>query len=151
MRGRVGAKRRKGFITMSKKKTPAATPAKPKAAKKANAAPQGANDAPTKGKVTTKLTPAAKAPKAALVVTAFVQPQIESGAKEVKAPRAESKGAKILELISGTDGATLAEIMTATGWQKHSVRGFISTAGKKLTIESTKSPEGERTYRRVTP
>jgi hypothetical protein len=41
--------------------------------------------------------------------------------------------------------------MSTTGWQKHSVRGFISTAGKKVTIESSKSPEGERTYRSTAP
>ena len=45
---------------------------------------------------------------------------------------------------------TLAEIMSATGWQAHSVRGFISgTLGKKmgLTVDSTKNEAGERTYR----
>jgi hypothetical protein len=42
---------------MSKKKTPAATLAKPTAAKKANTAPQGADFAPAKGKATTKPTP----------------------------------------------------------------------------------------------
>jgi len=44
---------------------------------------------------------------------------------------------------------TLAEIMKATGWQAHSVRGFISGAlGKKmgLTVESTKREDGERVY-----
>ena len=68
--------------------------------------------------------------------------------KEVSTPRAESKGAKILELIARTDGATLAEIMTATGWQAHSVRSFLSTAGKKrgIKIESTKNDDGVRNY-----
>jgi hypothetical protein len=67
------------------------------------------------------------------------------------APRAESKGAKILEMIGRAKGATLAEIMKATEWQAHSVRGFISTAGKKqgIKIESAKSETGERTYKIV--
>jgi len=51
--------------------------------------------------------------------------------KEAAAPRAESKGGKILAIVGRTGGATLAEIMTATGWQAHSVRGFLSNAGKK--------------------
>jgi Protein of unknown function (DUF3489) len=70
-------------------------------------------------------------------------------AKRASAPRAESKGAKILEMIGRARGATLAEIMKATEWQTHSVRGFISTAGKKqgIKIESAKSEAGERTYK----
>ncbi len=69
--------------------------------------------------------------------------------KEATAPRAESKGAKILEMIGRAKGATLAEIRKATDWQAHSVRGFISTAAKKnrIKIESSKNESGERTYR----
>ena len=70
-------------------------------------------------------------------------------AKTTSAPRAESKGAKILELIGRAKGATLAEIMKATDWQAHSVRGFLSTAAKKhsLNIESSKNDAGERLYK----
>jgi len=39
--------------------------------------------------------------------------------------------------------------MKATSWQAHTVRGFISILGKKGAekIESTKSADGERTYK----
>src|SRR5579859_5682209 len=43
-------------------------------------------------------------------------------AKEASTPRAESKGAKILEMIGRPKGATLSEIAKATDWQKHSIR-----------------------------
>ena len=64
-------------------------------------------------------------------------------------PRAESKGAKIIEMIGRAKGATLAEIMKATDWQAHSVRGFISTAAKKnrIKIESSKNDSGDRVYK----
>lgn len=69
--------------------------------------------------------------------------------RKAAAPRAESKGARILEMIARAKGATLAEIMKAIDWQAHSVRGFISTAGKKhrVKIESAKNEGDERTYR----
>jgi hypothetical protein len=52
-------------------------------------------------------------------------------------------------LLKRPDGVTLAELMKATGWQAHSVRGFLSgTVSKKmgLAVTSTKAEGGERTY-----
>lgn len=70
-------------------------------------------------------------------------------AEKAASPRVASKGAKILEIIGCSKGATLAEIMKATGWQAHSVRGFLSTATKKhaLKIKSTKNEAGQRFYK----
>jgi hypothetical protein len=64
-------------------------------------------------------------------------------------PRAEGKGATILALIARFNGATLPEIMTATGLQAHSVRGFISIAASKrgLNVESAKNDACDRVYR----
>jgi hypothetical protein len=46
-------------------------------------------------------------------------------------------------------GATAKELLKATSWQPHSLRGFISgTLSKKmgLTVASAKGQDGERTY-----
>ena len=69
-------------------------------------------------------------------------------AKQAATPHADSQGAKILALIGRPKGATLTEIRTATDWQAHSVRGFISTASKKhkFNIESSKNEAGDRVY-----
>ncbi len=66
------------------------------------------------------------------------------------ATRDGSKKAIVLDMLKRPDGVTLADIMSATDWQAHSVRGFISgSLGKKmgLTIESFKRPDGVRAYR----
>ncbi len=91
-----------------------------------------------KAKSGKKATPAKKAPK---------------GAKTAKSPKPEardgSKTARILELLKRPGGVTGKELMKLTGWQAHSVRGFLSgTVGRKLglTVTSTKGEDGERTY-----
>jgi len=106
----------------------------PKATKKARVGKQGANVAPAKGKAGKKATTAKKAPK---------------GAKKAKGTRDGSKAATILDLLKRKDGATLKELMKATGWLPHSVRGFLSgTLRKKmgLDVTSTKAEDGERRY-----
>ncbi|PRY23514.1 uncharacterized protein DUF3489 [Aliiruegeria haliotis] len=66
------------------------------------------------------------------------------------APRAGTKQARLIEMLSAPGGATIAEISDETGWQAHSVRGAISgTLRKKLglTVEATAEPERGRVYR----
>ena len=72
-------------------------------------------------------------------------------AKAEANPKAKpaNKKSEVIDLMRRTSGATLPEIMETTGWQKHTVRGFVSVLGSKggLKIESAKNDAGERTYR----
>ena len=64
--------------------------------------------------------------------------------------RADSKQALVIGLLQRPEGATIAQIMEATGWQQHTVRGTLAGALKKrlgLTITSTKEAGGQRVYR----
>jgi hypothetical protein len=48
-------------------------------------------------------------------------------ASTLRVPRAFSKKAIVRDMLLRAGGATLQQIVDATGWQKHTVRGFIST------------------------
>jgi hypothetical protein len=72
-----------------------------------------------------------------------------TGAKKAKVAHEGSKTGRILDLLKRPGGVTSKELMKATGWQPHSVRGFLSgTIGKKmgLTVVSSKGEDGERSY-----
>src|SRR5216683_1030247 len=76
-------------------------------------------------------------------------PPQASPQEKTPAAREGSKKAEVLALLRREGGATLLELMTATGWQAHSVRGFLSGAlGKKmgLTVNSAKREDGTRVY-----
>ena len=71
-------------------------------------------------------------------------------AKKAAAPERSTKTAKILALLKRTGGASLEQLRKATGWQAHSVRGFLSGTLKKkmgLRVTSSKLQGGQRTYR----
>jgi hypothetical protein len=111
----------------------------PKRARKATGGARCANVAPSKTKSAKRASPPKKGAKA---------PQKAGRAKVGKA-REGSKTAEVLDLLKRAGGVTLKELMKATGWQPHSVRGFLSGAvGKKmgLKVTSTKAEDGERTY-----
>jgi hypothetical protein len=118
---------------------PKAEATKPKADKKAKGSAQGAKGAPAKAKTTKKTTPAKNAPKA----------RKAAKAQESAGPREGSKTAQVVAMLQRKGGATLPELMTKMGWQKHTVRGFMAGAMKKAgyTVESFKPEGGERTYR----
>jgi Protein of unknown function (DUF3489) len=74
-----------------------------------------------------------------------------SRAKKPGSPKSDrtNQKAEVIALMKRAKGATLAEIVAATGWQRHTVRGFVSILGSKggEKIESSKSADGERTYK----
>ncbi|HBP4929127.1 TPA: DUF3489 domain-containing protein [Pseudomonas aeruginosa] len=64
--------------------------------------------------------------------------------------RENSKQAEVIRMLQRPEGATIAQICGATGWQAHTVRGTFAGAFKKklgLAIISDKAPGGERVYR----
>jgi hypothetical protein len=119
-------------MTTTAENTPAIVKAKP--SQKASVGPKRAHVAPAKPKSAKKANARKKTPKSA---------------KSASVAREGSKAAKVLDLLKRAEGATLTELMKATGWQAHSVRGFLSgTVGKKLglAVASVKGENGERAY-----
>ena len=109
-------------------------------AKRPRVAARAPNVAPSKGKSGKQAAAAKKANKAA---------KSAKSVKKATSARQGSKTAKFLDLLMRSGGATGADLMKATGWQAHSVRGFISgVLGKKmgLKVASTKVENGERRY-----
>ena len=75
----------------------------------------------------------------------------QSGARSNKATvRAGTKKAHVIRLLERPNGATVAEIMRATDWQPHTVRGFISRAlvhDLGLQVARFKRDKGQPAYR----
>ena len=63
---------------------------------------------------------------------------------------AQSKSATVLAMLRKRNGATLQQLMDATGWQAHSIRGFLSGHIHKklgLSIAGEIGKDGIRRYR----
>ena len=117
---------------------------------------KGAKGATKRAAGSKKASAKKEAPKAKKAAKKYAakQPAAKAAQKESKPKRQRegSKSATVLELLRRPKGTTLAEVMSATGWQAHSVRGFLSGAiGKRmgLKLESVREESGERRYRIV--
>jgi hypothetical protein len=96
-----------------------------KATGKGRVTQRRADSAPAKGKGTKKASPVKKAPKS------------------------DSKTNQVLELLKRANGASTEELLSVTGWQAHSLRGFLAgTIRKKmgLALASAKGEDGVRRY-----
>ena len=74
----------------------------------------------------------------------------KNAAPKTRTPREGTKQATLIAMLRAPDGATIAEIMAATGWQSHTVRGAMSGALKKklgLEVTSEKVEDRGRVYK----
>ena len=107
---------------------------------------------PTKTKALSGTTPLASTggakPKENLGMKAL-EPFADKVKRKATAKGAPAKKHDLLwGLIARKSGATLDELVEKLGWQKHTIRGSVSTLAKKgASIESTKNSKGERVYR----
>src|SRR3989441_7127328 len=59
-----------------------------------------------------------------------------------------SKQSRVIAMLRSPAGATIAAMMEATGWQQHSVRGFLAgVVRKRLKLKlASKKVDGQRVY-----
>ena len=71
-----------------------------------------------------------------------------SGEPKNKKAAAGSKQSRVITMPRSPNGATIAAMMKATGWQQHSVRGFLAgIVRKKLKLNlDSKKIDGSRVY-----
>lgn len=104
---------------------------------------------PAKRTAPSTLAKTAKAKATGKAPSAKPKPTKNAAGKDLHTARV-TKHDRILTLLSRREGATVAEMMEATGWQQHSVRGFLAgTVKRKLgfTLASSKASGELRRYR----
>jgi hypothetical protein len=98
-----------------------------------------------------------KSAKKQLTASAIAAPSARKPARQpvgdprTKEPDRDSKKAHVIAMLQSPQGVTIAAMMKATGWQQHSVRGFLAGVVRKrlkLKLHSTRV-DGERIYRVV--
>lgn len=109
---------------------------------------------PTTRKPTKKSVPQHRAPSKSTAPvtkpTTNVRATTRSSKPSETAQRTPSKLSIIIEMLKRPDGTTINDLSAATGWQAHSVRGFLSGTVKKrlgLTLTSQTSDKSGRRYR----
>ena len=73
----------------------------------------------------------------------------QKAASPKSATRSGTKQARAIEMLRSKGGASLAALMSATGWQQHSVRGFLAgVVRRRLKLDLVSAVDGGvRTYR----
>ena len=114
----------------------------------ATVAPHGSGLRPARGQAPAATGRKSKTPRAKVAKEPKARPTRDPGAP--RKTRADSKQARLIEMLKRAKGATIAEIIEAFGWQPHTVRGAIAGALKKklgLAVTSEKVEGRGRTYR----
>ena len=72
--------------------------------------------------------------------------------RKASGARANSKQDRVIAMLRQTDGTTVAAVMKATGWQKHSVHGFFAGVVRRKLAQPLQSEKrgGQRVYRIAT-
>jgi hypothetical protein len=105
------------------------------------------NRSKTAGRRSTAQTTARKTAKLKVDTQSAVSQRRQSSVEQPG--RSESKQARIIAMLRAPSGATIDAMVHATGWQQHSVRGFLAgVIRKKLSLNLVSAAaEGGRIYR----
>jgi Protein of unknown function (DUF3489) len=87
---------------------------------------------------------AAKAPRKPKVPPKAAKVSRKPKAPKPTAPKGTSKKETTIAMISRENGASVSEIAEATGWQNHSIRGFVSTLNSKGILKTTSEKSDTR-------